>query len=179
MPKRLRPRQIDHIRAEESNRLLLLYRRNTVTSMNEKHYLPAYPCGNGHTAPRLISTDACTECTRQSQKRWKADPENRARMNAYNNKRRRELGWTNPAQKARQRRYDRKRRGIPEATRPCPDDCECCSRKLDKAFRTHLDHDHVTGKFRGWLCNQCNLGIGHLGDSIEGLERALAYLRRA
>lgn len=40
-----------------------------------------------------------------------------------------------------------------------------------------LDHDHETGMFRGWLCHRCNTGIGSLGDSAEGLENALRYVR--
>ena len=40
-----------------------------------------------------------------------------------------------------------------------------------------VDHCHETGKIRGLLCFKCNTGIGALGDSVEGLERALAYLR--
>ena len=43
----------------------------------------------------------------------------------------------------------------------------------------HLDHCHITGKFRGWLCGKCNMGIGALGDSIQGLQRAIEYLKRA
>lgn len=43
--------------------------------------------------------------------------------------------------------------------------------------KLHVDHDHVSGKYRGYLCIKCNMGIGQLGDSIEGLERALIYLR--
>jgi hypothetical protein len=39
-----------------------------------------------------------------------------------------------------------------------------------------LDHDRVTGKFRGWLCQECNSGLGKLGDDIAGLRRAIAYL---
>lgn len=39
------------------------------------------------------------------------------------------------------------------------------------------DHDHTTMKFRGVICKKCNKGLGLLGDDIEGLERALAYLR--
>jgi hypothetical protein len=147
--------------------------------MNEKYFEDSNPCRNGHIAPRLVSNGACTECTRQAQKRWKANPENRARRNIAENIRRRRNGWTNPAQKARQQRYDRKRRGIPEAMRPCPDHCENCKCVLDKGFKTHLDHDHATGKFRGWLCNRCNLGIGALGDTIDGLQRAIDYLKRA
>ena len=57
---------------------------------------------------------------------------------------------------------------------PRPKLCEMCS--LDKPL--FMDHDHDSGQFRGWLCTQCNTGLGKLGDSIEGLERAIAYLRK-
>lgn len=43
----------------------------------------------------------------------------------------------------------------------------------------HVDHDHDTGEARGVLCSACNLGIGKLGDNVEGLRRALAYLEAA
>lgn len=57
---------------------------------------------------------------------------------------------------------------------PKPNICECCGIVSDKLV---LDHDHKTKEFRGWICNQCNHGIGKLGDSIEGLERAIKYLK--
>ena len=53
--------------------------------------------------------------------------------------------------------------------------CQSCGR----VDMLHLDHCHNTEKNRGWVCKNCNVGFGHLGDSIEGLERALRYLRRA
>ena len=43
----------------------------------------------------------------------------------------------------------------------------------------HVDHDHDTEAIRGLLCGKCNKGIGLLGDSVEGVERALKYLDRA
>lgn len=57
---------------------------------------------------------------------------------------------------------------------PKPEVCECCHKPPVKHFC--LDHDHITGQFRGWICDRCNTGIGKLGDSIEGLENALLYL---
>ena len=72
----------------------------------------------------------------------------------------------------KERKKSRKRRGLPVPTRPMPELCEAnCGRKA-----SHLDHCHETGLFRGWLCNHCNLGIGKLGDNLEGLARATAYL---
>lgn len=58
--------------------------------------------------------------------------------------------------------------------------CEICG-GLGGARGLHLDHDHATGLFRGWLCNRCNSAIGHLQDDPELLRRAIHYLetRRA
>ena len=51
--------------------------------------------------------------------------------------------------------------GVPEAE---------CTKPL------HLDHNHETGDFRGWLCKKCNTGIGMFGDSEDLLLDALHYL---
>ena len=40
-----------------------------------------------------------------------------------------------------------------------------------------IDHSHTTGKVRGLLCNNCNRGIGMLGDSKRNLKNALKYLK--
>lgn len=52
--------------------------------------------------------------------------------------------------------------------------CALCEKPADLV----VDHDHSTGAIRGLLCSACNGGLGKLGDSIDGLERAIAYLRR-
>ena len=56
------------------------------------------------------------------------------------------------------------------------DVCDCCGNTSNKSLV--LDHDHTTNAFRGWICEPCNHGIGKLGDNIEGVEKALNYLRR-
>ncbi|NBP14756.1 hypothetical protein EBU95_10215 [bacterium] len=51
--------------------------------------------------------------------------------------------------------------------------CECCKKT---PIKWCLDHDHETNKFRGWICERCNTGLGKLGDNIEGIVKALNYL---
>lgn len=60
---------------------------------------------------------------------------------------------------------------------PIPPVCECCGRPPNGRSKTlHLDHCHLTEKFRGWLCVNCNTGIGLLNDQPH---LAVDYLRRA
>ena len=42
----------------------------------------------------------------------------------------------------------------------------------------HGDHDHKTGLFRGVLCRQCNLGLGHFKDNIKVMYEAVRYLEQ-
>ena len=53
---------------------------------------------------------------------------------------------------------------------------EHCGDRRGGSF--HVDHCHSTGKTRGLLCSQCNLGLGKFKDSIESLERAIEYLKK-
>ena len=39
-----------------------------------------------------------------------------------------------------------------------------------------VDHNHITGKIRGLLCNQCNRAIGMLKDDAALLRKAADYL---
>ena len=61
--------------------------------------------------------------------------------------------------------------------------CDCCGKKPGdegnhKKIKLCLDHDPKTDTFRGWLCNQCNTGIGLLGDDYNSVMRAAKYLLR-
>lgn len=56
--------------------------------------------------------------------------------------------------------------------------CAICG--SDTPGRNHkffcVDHNHHTGNVRGLLCNDCNVGIGRLGDTSEKIRRVLSYL---
>jgi hypothetical protein len=133
-------------------------------------------CRNGHEAVRR-KDGTCKQCAAAAARRWKdRNPEkHRANIKAYDAKR---TNRYNDRAAIRMRAYYRKKAGIPEASYACPEHCECCGRKMGEGKQKHLDHDHVTGAFRGWLCNRCNLGIGMLGDCLEGVLKAVAYLKR-
>tara|TARA_R110002110_G_C12999224_1_gene675609 strand:+ start:24 stop:560 length:537 start_codon:yes stop_codon:yes gene_type:complete len=57
---------------------------------------------------------------------------------------------------------------------PKPDHCDNCH----KNKKVELDHIHGTTKIRGWLCRNCNSGIGGLGDDLEGVLRGAIYLEK-
>ena len=60
------------------------------------------------------------------------------------------------------------------AGRPKSVVCEICGEANKKIC---FDHDHNTGKFRGWICHPCNATLGFVRDKIETLEKIIAYLR--
>lgn len=51
--------------------------------------------------------------------------------------------------------------------------CAICGRV---PVKFHVDHDHVTGRVRGLLCNHCNWGLGHFFDNCTLLQKAIVYL---
>lgn len=58
-------------------------------------------------------------------------------------------------------------------TPPIGTACSCCGKTNVKLV---CDHIHGTETIRGFICDNCNVGIGRLGDNIEGIEKALKYL---
>lgn len=67
-------------------------------------------------------------------------------------------------------------RPIPSKANPYK--CDNCSKDIITTKTLQLDHCHLTGKFRGWLCKECNISLGNLGDSIEGLFKTVKYLNK-
>ena len=55
--------------------------------------------------------------------------------------------------------------------------CAICHKTAEENKQAlAIDHCHDTGKVRGLLCMQCNLGIGYLNDNINLLADAIKYL---
>ena len=80
--------------------------------------------------------------------------------------------------KEKSRAYARLRAGA-IATRPEPATCEGCGQPPSgKRPTLHLDHDHATGRFRGWLCRYCNAALGYVRDNPLILQALIEYLAR-
>lgn len=133
--------------------------RQDAKARGRKSYFTGKPCTHGHIARRGVSGGTCLECQRGRTAAWRdANRErNREKLAIYN----------------------RNRKGLPQPTRPKPLTCEACDGGPNGTGGLHLDHDHETGAFRGWLCSKCNTGIAMLGDTAQGVSNAVAYLLRA
>ena len=56
---------------------------------------------------------------------------------------------------------------------PKPSKCPVCKRD---GIRICMDHDHKTGKMRGWLCDKCNVTLGRVDDSPKILLALIKYI---
>jgi hypothetical protein len=171
-------------------------------------YFTGQACKRGHVAERRTDNLSCVECVREKDRRrdksemakraWAARKAKPGHSASLQRKRYRENSlrdniraqkWraspagqkylaeylANPETKARRRRAA----GLPEPTRPEPTMCECCGGPpVGRGRGLHLDHCHVIGVFRGWLCGKCNCGLGMFQESPQILARATQYLNR-
>lgn len=127
----------------------------------------------------------CERCSavKETRRKRMCDACGRAKVAELAQERQRLREFTPSTLEAR-RRGRWKAARLPSPTRPCPGACEICN-KTDVVKRSAriralaLDHCHATGKFRGWLCFRCNVGLARFGDSLDGIRRAYEYLQRA
>lgn len=99
-------------------------------------------------------------------KKWKMNPKKTKNMA-------RGEGCKNPAWKG----GDVSHYWAKHAPRPKPEQCEVCGAfGNDTKKGIVYDHNHNTGKFRGWICLRCNVALGMVKDNIEILQNLIKYL---
>ncbi len=100
---------------------------------------------------------------------------------AYNIDRRSTKG--KPFYRTACRECEREKSRLTEALKktapPQPKDrvCQCCEKIIAEEDRINFDHCPTTMKFRGWICTNCNTGLGKFGDNLEGLNKVIEYLK--
>jgi hypothetical protein len=122
----------------------------------------------------------CIDCARTYQREWNS--RNKEKIREGNQRRR-----SDPAKRERYNRQMRQNwlklygltpEGYDELLAAQGGVCAICGLpgQTWAERNLHVDHDHATHEVRGLLCGKCNVGIGMLGDSVEGLRNALKYL---
>lgn len=56
--------------------------------------------------------------------------------------------------------------------------CAICEKECSTGRNLAVDHCHETGKIRGLLCRNCNVGISLFKDSSNLLKKAAHYLNK-
>ena len=114
----------------------------------------------------------------ERQRRYRENPEKREIYLAKAREKGREW-YLNAENKEKRYAYNRKKYQDflklreEQAGRPKPEICEACE---EKRLYIVFDHDHETGKFRGWICDRCNKTLGLVNDNRQILESLIKYL---
>lgn len=127
-----------------------------------------------------LPTTRCRPCHNAACKRWNANnPDKRSAM--YRSWRLRNLGKATLIQRRAKlkREYGLTVEQYAALVAAQDGRCAICGGPPRLQRKLAIDHDHTTGAVRGLLCGPCNVGIGALGDTAEGVERAVRYLRAA
>jgi len=126
-------------------------------SKGYKRYFTGLLCKNGHMEERFVSTRQCMQCARDKGKVY------------------------SKTDKARSSRLARVY-GVTLDDMSATTHCEICNiqllRKGIAGDAMCVDHDHFTGEVRGFLCNNCNRGLGMFKDNPDTISKAIAYLER-
>ncbi len=82
-----------------------------------------------------------------------------------------------PEYHAKMNKALRKKKLLELAGRPISNACEICGIEASKLkLGLYFDHDHATGRFRGWICHSCNVALGMIKDNPEIAKKIVTYL---
>lgn len=126
-----------------------------------KRYWTGNPCNKGHLAERYVSSRQCVDCQK-------------IRTDKYQQ--------TQKAKETNRERHLKKKYGVSLQEVLNAKKCGICFAELIskgmEGSSVCVDHDHKTGKVRGFLCNNCNRGLGMFMDNVEYLNNAIDYLNK-
>jgi hypothetical protein len=57
--------------------------------------------------------------------------------------------------------------------------CKICGTLFECNSKINLDHSHVNGLIRGYLCTTCNLAVAFCNENIDLIEKAKVYLSKS
>lgn len=71
-----------------------------------------------------------------------------------------------------------KREWLKKKPNNIPFECPVCGKRTIAGVTSKvvLDHNHITGKPRAWICDSCNTGIGRFKDDKTILRNVIRYL---
>jgi hypothetical protein len=123
----------------------------------------------------------CKGCRKLTSKEWrqKNRTKHRADSRQYNREHKEERkAYLKQWRKENKGYQVRNRLGLSkqehqQLLKDCKHKCCICGSKRNLC----VDHNHKTGQVRGILCQNCNRGVGLIGESIRTLKRAIIYLQ--
>jgi hypothetical protein len=61
-----------------------------------------------------------------------------------------------------------------------PFECPICKKRTIAGVTSKvvLEHNHLTGKAGGWICDSCNTGLGRFKDDIKLLKSAIEFIKK-
>lgn len=104
----------------------------------------------------------CKECRNKRHKQWRSDNPEKRKRTARKNELKRRYGIS-------EREYRlllRSQGGV----------CAICKTGSTASEALCVDHEHSSGRIRGLLCKDCNLGLGLFRDKPSLLFAAIKYL---
>ena len=123
------------------------------------------------------TSGACKVCKSEMYKDWeKRNPEKRKQLHQdFYAKKKERMRWYWIESK-----YGMTKEKYNELLQQQNNGCKICGATEAKHRSSNnllVDHCHVTGNYRGLLCNRCNTSLGFVNDDIELLENMVKYLK--
>jgi hypothetical protein len=124
-------------------------------------------------------SNRCKVCAKESTSKWRAENPERARAKVkecFDKNRKKYYSTHNDRQLFV--KYGLTRVEYERLLEETLGVCVVCSRPFGTSPYTKpvVDHCHTTGKTRGIICRQCNIGLGAFKDNTNALNNAVKYL---